>query len=243
MTRPLITLVFLLIISFSFGQNAKEIETIKWLEKNRIILNSPKTPSGFKHDLNCGEIQSFKRVNGDTIIIYSRGSRIAESLERMKEIINQKNIKKIYYPTTVQKNGTVLIQFLRKWTFLKRDDKLFILDEYNDKKLKEHLKIIDDFLNKRVSQTEYKTRVQINDKKDYGFKPKFKMIFFKGIFERSSDHLFLENQNFRKEKVSLINKWIENDQTFYEINLETKTAGKFIISEDFEFINTEKCND
>lgn len=47
--------------------------------------------------------------------------------------------------------------------------------------------------------------------------------------------------NAREEVVSLMRNWDENGKQFFEINLETHSVGKFIISEDFEFINTEKC--
>src|SRR5690606_19959641 len=186
---------------------------------------------------------AYRKIIGDTIIIYSRGGSIAEDIESLNESIKDKRFNIYRYPKKTQNNGTIIIQEMRKWTFLARNDTLYLLDEYDERKSEEHIKIMDSFLKGKITESEFRKKVDKNELKDFGFKPKFKVIYFKGIFDKSNSYTFKVNQNFRKENVTLLKSWKEKDKTYYKINLETWTAGKYVISEDFEFINTEICTE
>ncbi len=77
-----------------------------------------------------------------------------------------------------------------------------------------------------------KQKLKEFDKSQHLYSPKFKTIYFKGIFENDNAYLFKHHQNFRNEKVNLINKWSENGKIHYEINLHTHTDGRYRFSED-----------
>ncbi len=243
MKRHIIILILTISSIFSFAQNKEVKKLEKWIDKNNIVFNSPACPEGFEYFQNCNEIHAYRKVIGDTIIIFSRGGSIAEDIESLTESIQDERFNIYRYPKKVQKNGTIIIQEMRKWTFLARNDTLYLLDEYDERKSEEQIKIMNAFFKGKITESEFKIQVDENESKDFGFKPKFKMIFFKGIFDKSDDYSFNVNQNFREENVTLLTSWKENDRTFYKINLKTWTAGKYIITEDFEFINTEICKE
>lgn len=243
MKRHIIILILTFSSTFSFAQNKEVKKLDKWIEKNNIVFNSPTCPEGFEHFQNCNEIHAYRKVIGDTIIVYSRGGSIAEDIKSLTESIKDERFNIYRYPKKSQNNGTIVVQKMRKWTFLSRNDTLYLLDEYDERKSSEHIKIMDAFFKGKISESEFEKKVQENENKDFGYKPKFKMIYYKGIFEDSNDYTFDENQNFRKEKVTLLTSWKDKDLTYYKINLKTWTAGKYVISEKFEFINTEICKE
>jgi hypothetical protein len=239
--KNLVLILIFSVISFTCSAQKQMIELNNWIKKNNIQFNKPNVPSGFEHFLKCNKVHAFRKTIGDTIIIYSRGSSIAENIERLKKSINEPEFNIYRYPAYKQKNGTIVIQNLRKWTFLKRNDSLYLFDTSNDKKIKSHTQISMDFMRKKINKEEFKKKVAENNKKYLEFKPKLKLIYWNGIFDKHNEYVFNENENFRKEKVRLIKQWTEKGKDFYQIKLETNTAGNYIISNDFLFINTETC--
>lgn len=239
--------IAILILTFSstisFAQNSELERLEKWILKTNTIFNSPKCPDGFEHFQNCNEIQAYRKIIGDTLILYSRGGSIAEDIETLNESIKDERFNIYRYPLSTQENGTIIIQEMRKWIFLSRNDTLYLFDEYDERKSEEYLKIMDTFFKGKISESEYQRKAKENEQKNYGFIPKFKAIYFKGIFAESTEYTFNKKQNFREEKVQLWKTWKNNDKNYYKINLTTWTAGEFVISEDLEFINTEICKE
>lgn len=242
MEKYLIIFSILIFSVCAFGQS-NSIELDEWIKKSEVTFNSPSTPIGFNHFINCDEIHAFKKVIGDTIILYSRGSSIAENLETLKKSALKKDFNTYRYLTFIQKNGTIIVQNLRKRLFLKKNNSLYLLDEHNDKRTKIGIKLANDFFKKKISKEKYIQQIKAIEKMNFAFKPKFKLIYFEGIFNDTNNYVFKKNQNFREEKVTLVRTWLENGKKYYEIELKTNTAGKFIFSEDFSFINTEKCGE
>ncbi|TNJ40922.1 hypothetical protein KFZ70_15040 [Tamlana fucoidanivorans] len=240
MKNHILTLIFLK-VSFASLAQKQTPELDNWIKTNNIEFNNPNAPNGFEHFLNCDKIHAYRKTIGDTIIIYSRGSSIAENIEQLKKSIKKREFNVYRYPAYKQSNGTIVMQNLRKWTFLRRNDSLYLLDTNNDKKIKSHTQISMDFMTKKINKEEFLKKVAENDKKDFGFQPKFKLIYWNGIFDQTNQHTFNKKENFRQEKVQLIKQWVKNDQIFYKIKLETNTAGDYTFSEDFSFINTEIC--
>ena len=243
MKKHVIILILTISSTFSFAQDMRLKNLEKWIEKNNIVFNSPTCPEGFEYFQNCNEIHAYRKIIGDTIIVYSRGGSIAEDIEALNKSIQEERFNIYSYPKEIQNNGTIIIQKMRKWTFLSRNDTLYLLDNYDKRKRIENSKILSAFLTGEISETEFNKQTKDNESKDFGFVPKFKMIYFKGIFDKKNNYKFNVNQNFREEDVTLLKSWNENDKTYYKINLKTWTAGKFVISEDFEFINTEICKE
>lgn len=237
--------IIILILYFSFynclaqKNNVRELNT--WIKENNVKFGSPTTPKGYIRFLDCGEIIAFKKKIGDTLVIYSRSHTIAEDIKKLSKSILDKDWNVLRYPKKIQKNQTILIQNMRKHTFLIKSDTIYLLDEYDKKKSDTYLKILKRYFDNKITKEKFKRLAQENETKDYGYTPKFKIIYFKGIFYKSNTYSFSKKENFRKEYVSLINSWIENEIKYFEINLNTHTAGKYVISEDFIFINTETC--
>jgi hypothetical protein len=228
-------------IHLSYAQNGDKKEIKKWIKDNNIEFGSPTTPIGFTRFLDCGDLITYKKVLNDTIIIYSRGGAIAENIDKLNKSIKDKDWNILRYPIYSQDNGTIVIQEMRRWIFLTKSDTLYLLDEYDEFKASEHIKIMKRFMNKEISDEEFAAMAKENNDKDYGFTPKFKVIYFAGIFNKTDTYDFSEQLNFREESVSLIDTWKRNDKIYYQIDLKTHTAGKYVISDDFEFINTEFC--
>jgi hypothetical protein len=233
--------IIIFIISFSCLAQEEVIELDNWIKAKNITFNNPTAPNGFNHFLTCNKVHAYRKNIGDTLIIYSRGGSIAENIEKLEKSIKEPEFNIYRYPTYKQKNGTIVIQNLRKWIFVQRKDSLYLLDTSNDKQIESHIQISRDFMQKKISKEEFLKQTEENNKNDFGFQPKLKLIYWNGIFDKSNEYTFTEKENFRKEKVSLIKKWTENGKNFYKINLETNTAGKYIFSEDFLFLNTEMC--
>jgi hypothetical protein len=225
----------------SFSQNEQEKALQKWIAQNHIVFNSPTCLDEFEHFVNCNEKQAYRKIIGDTIITYSRGNRIAENIDKLNESIKDKEFNVMRYPAYTQKNGTIVMQEMRKWVFICNQDTLYLLDERDDRKAEESNKLLEAMLSGKISGEEYYKKQQIIENTDFNYKPKFKMIYFKGIFNNSNEFLFSSNQNFRKESVLLLDTWMTNNKKYYKIRLETWTAGTYVISEDFDFINTEIC--
>ncbi|WP_157471446.1 hypothetical protein [Marinifilum fragile] len=242
--KKLIIYTFLVICStFSFGQSSEKVKLQEWIKTNNIVFNSPSSPEGFEHFINCNDMHAYRKTIGDTIIIYSRGSSVAENIKTLKKTIKKENFNVLCYPTRTQNNGTIIIQYMRKWTFLKKNEALYLLDDYDKRKDDEFGKILTAWIDKKITDSEFQKQVKENENKDFGFVPQFKMIYFKGIFDNSNVYKFKKNQNFKEEKVTLLRTWNHRNKKYYKINLKTWTAGKYVISEDFEFINTEICEE
>lgn len=236
-----ISILFLSTININ-AQEKSDKELKKWMKENNIVFNSPFTPDGFTRFLDCDNVFAFKKEIGDTLIIYSRGGSIAENIDELNESVKDPIWNSLRYPKYSQNNGTIVIQIMRKRVFLINKDTLYLLDVYDDLKAAEHLKLTKKLIEKNITISEFEKLALENSTKDYGFVPKFKAIYFTGIFNKSEHYQFSKDKNFREESVYLINAWNDDEKEYFEINLETNTAGKFIISEDFDFINTEKCN-
>ena len=243
MKRLTIILILTLYSFLSFSQIANEIALENWIEQHHIVFNSPTCPSGFEHFVNCNEKQAYRKIIGDTIITYSRGNRIAENVDKLNESVKDKEFNVLRYPAYTQKNGTIVIQEMRKWIFICKKDTLYLLDERDDKKEEELNILLETMLSGKISGEEYFKKLQVIENTDFNFKPKFKMIFFKEIFKNSNEYAFLPNQNFRNESVTLLDTWTINNKKYYKIRLKTWTAGTYIISEDYDFINTEICEE
>lgn len=241
MKTHIIILALAFYSTFSFSQNSERKKLKEWIEKNNIVFNSPTCPNGFEHFLNCNDIHAYRKIIGDTIIIYSQGGSIAENIETLNESIKNSRFNVYRYPSYTQDNGTIVVHEMRKWIFLSKNDSLYLLDQYDDKKSNETSKILDTFLNGKISESEFNKQIKEIENTDFGYIPKFKLIYFKGIFKDSNEYRFDKKQNFREESVTLLNTWKINNMRYYKINLKTWTAGTYIVSEDLSFINTEIC--
>lgn len=225
----------------SFSQPNKERKLESWIKENNIVFNSPISPEGFDHFLKCNNVHAYRKNIGDTIIIYSRGDAIAENVETLSKSIKKTEFNVFRYPSYTQNNGTIVVQELRKWTFLFRKDTLYLLDEYDDEKTTELIKTMLASNKGKMPKPDFTKEPKEIKSKDLGFRPQFKMIYYKGIFKKNNEYVFNKNQNFREEKVNLIRSWKQNEKQYFEINLVTNTAGRYVLSDDLTFINTEDC--
>ena len=130
---------------------------------------------------------------------------------------------------------------MSKHTFIWQNDTLYLLDDYNQAAAKAQLKLMEDHFAKKISTEEYSKKLKEVDESKYPFTPKFKVIYFKGIFDNGDKYDFSENENFRKESVALIDKWTENGTIYYEINLETHTNGRHKFSEEMKMLERNNC--
>jgi|GEM_PF-1117896 len=222
-------------------QNDRERETAAWLVANNITFDNPRCPEGFEYFQNCPEKHAYRMIKGDTIIIYSSGGGMQYNLRRLKEAFAKKDFNVFEYPIDNQGDGNVYVQFMQKRTFLLRNDSLYLYDEYDKKKETALMKYMNSNPREKFSDAEIQAELKKIADQDYGYTPKFKLIYFKGIFSNGSTYQFSKSQNFREESVSLKSEWTDGDKRYNKINLKTYTAGTYIIADDFSFINTDKC--
>lgn len=241
MKKSIVFITLVISINICSAQSNSYAELKNWIKNNQIVFNSPETPTGYSRFLDCNGKIAYRKDIGDTIIIYSRGGSIAEDIETLNESIKKPEFNIYRYPKAKQNNGTIMIQEMRKWVFRVNQDTLFLLDEHDDKKNAIHCKLTEKLMLGDITEIEFEIQTKENYESDYGFKPFFKVVFYKDIFKKSNVVKLDKINNAREEVVSLMRNWDENGKQFFEINLETHSVGKFIISEDFEFINTEKC--
>jgi len=201
-------------------------KTEKWIDKKEIELNNPITPEGFERQTDCKGRPMYRRESSDTIELFTWGGSIAEDLKTFKKSTKDKDFNVYRYPSEIQKNGTVIVHRISKRTFIWKNDTLYLLDDYNQAAAKAQLNLMEDHFAKKISTEEYRKKLEEFDESKYPFTPKFKIIYFKGIFDQDNRYDFSEEENFRKESVSLIAKWSENETTYFEINLDTHTNGR-----------------
>src|SRR5690606_28097118 len=145
----------------------------------------------------------YRKDNGDTIILYTWGGSIAEDLKTFKKSTNQVGFNIYRYPVKVQNNGTVVVNRMAKQTYVWRSDTLYLLDEYNKSAADAHSKLTNAHWAKEISTEEYKKKLKEFDESKFPYEPQFKIIYFKGIFEKGKSYQFVETENFRSETVEL----------------------------------------
>ena len=241
MKRQLLFLTIILQGTIAFGQSKEQKKTEKWINKKDIRLNNPTTPDGFERQADCKGRPIYRKESNDTITLMTWGGSIAEDLKTFKKSTQEEGFNVFRYPSEVQKNGTVIVNRLTKYTFIWRNDTLYLLDDYNEAASKAQLKLMEDHFAKKISSEEYRRKLEEFDKSKYPYTPKFKIIYFKGIFNDNVRYEFSEKENFRMESVSLVDRWTENGTTFFEINLDTHTKGRHGFSEDMKHLERNNC--
>ena len=241
MKRVTIIFIFILQSTISFAQTEELKQTEKWIVKNDIELNSPLTPIGFERKTDCKEQPIYRKNISDTIVLYTWGGSIAEDLDKFKLTTQEEGFNIYRYPTKIQKNGTVIVNRMSQHEFIWRNDTLYLLDDYNEAASKARLKLMKDRFADKISKDQYEKELKEFDESKYPFTPKFKIIYFTGIFDNSIYYVFAEKENFRQEKVELIDKWMENGKMYYEINLDTYTNGRYRFTDDLTEIERNNC--
>ena len=81
------------------------------------------------------------------------------------------------------------------------------------------------------------------DPRNYPETPRYKVIYYAGLFEDSNMVQLPIELNFRQEQITLIKKWEESNTTFLEIDIETNTYLRFVFSEDLKRLEFNSCNE
>jgi len=231
-------LLFALTAITSIGQTAEQKKLDKWLAKHNIELNNPKAPEGFIQTTDCKSRPLYRQNKGDTIILYHGGSSIAQDLKTFKETLKDPNYGTLIYASKTQKNGTLIVHHFIKSRFIWRNDTLYIGDTYNEKASEETIKALDDFLNKRITSNEYGEIAS-------SYKPskeRFKVIYYRGLFSSKTKYQFTQEENFRKESITLIDRWIDEEKLVLQVNLKTNTNGRYTFNSDMTLLETTHCN-
>jgi hypothetical protein len=76
---------------------------------------------------------------------------------------------------------------------------------------------------------------------DFGFVPKYKAIYFTGIFDKMHSYTFGPTENFRGETVHWTGASFSGGKKILEINLDTYTDGRYRFSEDMTMLETANC--
>lgn len=231
----LITLFFL--STFCVGQTPEQEKLDKWLSKHDIELNKPVAPSGFIQTTDCKSRPLYRMNRGDTIVLYHAGSSIAQDLKTFKKTVTDPDYNVFIFPSKTQNNGTVIVNHLIKSTFIWRNDTLYLGDDYNKNASEATGKALSDFLNKRITQEEYRTIASSY----VPMKERFKVIYYTGLFSAGRNYQFTEAQNFRKESIVLVNRWLDGELRMSEVNLKTHTNGRYRFSGDMSILETTNC--
>jgi hypothetical protein len=239
--RKLILFITILQWTFCFSQSNEQKKTQKWIDKMEIQLNNPITPEGYIRQSDCKEQPIYRKEISDTIILYTWGGSIAEDLKTFKETTIEEGFNVYRYPSKVQSNGTVVVTRMSKDVFVWRNDSLYLLDSYNETASEAFIQIMKDHSAKKITTEEYKQKMENFDDNNYLYTPKFKVIYFNGIFENSESYKFAQNQNFREEAVILKSKWTSNGITYIEFNLDTHTNGRYRIATNLSWIESNNC--
>lgn len=224
------------------SQTRDYMQTKEWLDQHNIELNQPKGIEGFDHFVDCDSNHSFRKIVGDTIILYSKGGSAPKSLSEFKELILHQSYNVTRYPSLIQKNGTILMTNLDKLVFIWRNDTLYLWDDTNYEKQEDFMVLQKRYSTQEINFTEFKTRVEDLEHKEYNnYSPRFKVIYFKGIFINNVTYTFSQELNFKKETVKLINAGEVIDQQIYVIKLESNKNYYFTLIESNGQMLIQKC--
>lgn len=211
-----------------------------WINQHNVKFNSPETPKGYTKYWDCDSCIAFKRVNGDTIIFLTSRSYGAVSFSEFCEEFKLENYNKSFYPKWYQSNATIIIAHFEEKVFIFRNDSLYLRDENKDYMVEHLIKNMELKMSGKIdSLTFEKNMAEAKRIETIKHPPKFKLIFYKGIFDEKSKVTFSKNENFRKETVELIKKWDLNGKTCYRILLHTNTAGDYVFTSDMTFLDME----
>jgi hypothetical protein len=234
-----LTCLFLMALSATCLGQTENLK--KWIEANGIELNAPSPPAGFNLFHDCDGLAVYKKVYGDTIHLFTSRASMAQDLSTFKKTVKNKGFNVFEYPSKYQTNGTVIVQQFREKIFVWRNDTLYLLDDFNLEEAQVKLNAIEQYASKRISKGEYKKLLEQAKQLTVDFTPKFKIIYFTGIFDEASKYQFSSQENFRKEKVTLESSWIQDNETCFQIHLQTHTDGNYTFSESMTFLNLEGC--
>jgi len=242
MIKKLTFILGLLFTQCNHGQFWKYHELKALIKENKIELNNPNQIEGFTRYIDCDSNFAYKKTIKDTIVFYTWSIEIAQTIDEFKKTIKDSTFNKFIYPEYVQDNGTVVVVYLEKKEFIYRNDTLYLLDTFNDELSKAGGKLFKE-LTKRNTPTDSFEYYYNNLKKQYtDFKPRFKTVYFKGIFDKGDKYSFPSNLNFREETVLLEETWIQDGTKCFKIHLTpTHDSGIYTFSEDMKFIDYENC--
>ncbi|RYM35736.1 hypothetical protein ERX46_01710 [Brumimicrobium glaciale] len=241
MKTIILTLVIILNSIFIIAQNKNQLELENWIKSNGIEFNKTTREIGFEPFTDCKNRPAYRKVIGDTIIVRSWGGSVAENLETFKKTALAPDFYIKKYATKVQKNATVVVSFLVDDIFIWRNDTLYLFDTSNLEKSRESITLMEKKWRKEINEGKYEKELKKLERKEYGFVPKFKAIYYSGIFEDKNGYRFLEHENFREELVLLIKRGNENGKEVIHFQLITHTNGWYRISTDLSQLENTRC--
>jgi hypothetical protein len=184
---------------------------------------------------------AYRQDSGDTITLYTYDGSIAEDLKTFKETAKSKDFNIFRYPTATQDNETVIVVKMGRSDFIWRNDTLYVLDSYNAERNTQAIKVMEEHWAGTLNDNEYGSRMKELEGEDFGFKPRYKAIYFTGIFNENHSYTFPATENFRHETVSWTGASFMQGKKYFEINLVTNHDGRYRFSEDMNVLETTNC--
>lgn len=251
--KNILTLMLLIMSSFGFSQKFIEdkLKIQHVLDSLNISLNKPVPPEGFTLFYNCDSFPFMKKINGDTISIYTKGGSIplyyASKYESDNFLyyLSHPDTSGVSYLSGFYYDGRIIHQYLSLEQFVFANDSLFSI-RFNDD---EYTKIA---MNSVFEQAfggldSLKATKKINQarKKYKGFWEK-NLVFTKSMFTVSNEVKINSLHDNYPSVVKLLKKWEENEIEIFHIALITYTSSgesvsEYIFDEKMNFIEWENC--
>lgn len=240
--KQILLVHFLLYISTQcLSQTVEKTMVENWVKNRNIYLNNPTAPIGYTRTTDCDERPVYRKNYGDSISLFTWAGGIAMDTIMLKAAILDSGFNIYTYPSEVQDNGTVFINWMKERTYLWRNDTLYLLDDYNSDAAKLGLKSLEDLRSHKITSEEFGRILDELHSDKYPEVPHFKIIYFKGIFNGGPSYQFTKNENYLEETVTLNAKWTEDGVDYIEINLKTHTQGRHRFSSNLEILELSNC--
>lgn len=217
----------------------KKKSNLNWLKKNGIKLND--LPEANPNELiyTCDSTVLLKRINGDTMMIWTVGSEENTDTNRVKELIKNERFGRTRYIKGVNYQGNIVHVYLSQKKFYTKNDSLFELATFYKISSDSILNLMMEMFEK-IEDTQ--TRGSLQEIIDQNSYQDFKLIFHPKIFQ---------NGNYRGNKkgdnIELASVWEIDGKKYYEINIknttgEWNTKYTYLFDETYKLIRYDGCN-
>lgn len=243
-------ILFLVTASVLYAQNSlKHDSAIRFLEDQRIKLNSVTPPAGFTVYYNCDSLLFMKGVFGDTIKIWTTVTDWYQDLKEFKDIIKNESFGKTQFVKDVDHDGRFYVSTYHQTEFIYRNDSLFEIGNSNPAPSGPIMELFSDYFSEKIDKKVYKRRLdslhQIGEKLAV-YTPK--LIFAKNMFQQTNKLKLPKEVNFQEDTIELERQWSQNGKTCYLVRIKNKLDGQettyaYAINQDMKFVFWEGCDE
>ncbi len=214
-----------------------------WLKKHQIAINQLPKANPQEVIYTCDSTLLLRRINGDTMLLWTVSSTMSLGLETMGEkfvenrILNNPRFGKTAYVNGIDFQGNIGYITLAPYTFLIRNDSLMQLETFCTVSEDSVAALYDQWYAAKGKKKQ--AALQQIEAVSY---EAFKLIFHPQVFENN-----VYKGNLKGDEVEIVNRWEKDGQRYYRIAIknqrgDSKTRYTFVIDQAYKLVEYEGCN-